>query len=165
MEKPLSASLLDKGSYTDVHPGGPYAVLPKAIPQGRSIFLLPVGESPSEWTKLPRGGFQYWVDTYYWFMQHVMLASCVNLCLGHAQDEIFIATLGRISRWPPPPWPRICPQETRCLEESALNGSPACPHPTTYGKAPFEGPHLKCLPAYSFVQGGDSVHPWVPCSC
>lgn len=74
---------------------------PKPFHKG-GLYSYLLGENPPTSGQSYPVGFQYWVDTYYWFMQHVALASCVNLCLGHAQDKIFIATVGRISRCPPP---------------------------------------------------------------
>lgn len=53
MEKALSTLLLNKEGYTALYPGDPYLVLPKAIPERRSVLPLPVGEPPKEWTKLP----------------------------------------------------------------------------------------------------------------
>lgn len=55
MEKALSTLLLNKEGYTAFYLGGSYLIFPKAIPESRSVFPLPVGEPPKERTELPSG--------------------------------------------------------------------------------------------------------------
>lgn len=48
---------------------------PKPFHKG-GLYSYLLGENPPTSGQSYPVGFQYWVDTYYWFMQHVALASC-----------------------------------------------------------------------------------------